>query len=73
MDPEAIPHELARLQPGTRIRLFHREGSDRRATSGSVISVGGGRVTMAPDDGGELTVLVSAVTCFYVPKAALKR
>jgi hypothetical protein len=73
MDPASIPGELARLRAGTRIRLFHREGSDRIATSGTLLSVGAGEVTIAPDDGGELSVAVSAVTCFYVPKPSAGR
>jgi hypothetical protein len=68
VDPSFIPAELARVRAGTRVRLFHRNGADRVATSGSLRSVRAGEVTIAPDEGGELTVALAAVTCFYVPK-----
>jgi hypothetical protein len=68
MDPASIRAELARLCAGTRVRLFHREGAERRATSGKLLSVGTSSVTIAPDAGGVLEVPVSTLTCFYVPK-----
>jgi hypothetical protein len=68
MDPIVVPDELARVREGTRIRLFYREQGDRYACSGTLRSLRGGEVMIAPDNGGELTVAVSAVTCFYVPK-----
>ena len=68
MDPASIRAELARLSAGTRVRLFHCEGAERRATSGKLVSVGSESVTLAPDAGGVLKVSVSNLTCFYVPK-----
>jgi hypothetical protein len=73
MDPSAVPRELARVRAGTRLRLFYVEQGDRYAVSGTLRSVAAGRVTIAPDDGGELTVGVSTVNCFYVPRPPAAR
>ena len=73
MDPASIPTELARVPAGTRIRLFWREHDDRLAASGALGSLAGGRVRIAPDDGGELEVALADVTCFYVPKPIQRR
>ena len=68
MDAAEAPAALARLRPGVRIRLFWIEQGDRYAATGTLLSHGPAQVTLAPDDGGELTVPLAAVTCFYVPK-----
>jgi hypothetical protein len=68
VDPTTIGARLAGLRPGTRVRLFHRDGADRLATSGTLIALDQGRLTIAPDRGGQIAVAISAVTCFYVPK-----
>ena len=73
MDPTAVPDELARVRAGTRIRLFYVEQGDRYSVSGTLRSLRGGEVTIAPDDGGEITVPVAAVNCFYVPKPPAAR
>lgn len=59
--------QLERLPPGARLRLFHLEDGERRATSGVLLGVSGGKLHLAPDAGGRIEVPLAAVTCFYAP------
>jgi hypothetical protein len=68
MDAAEASAALPRLRPGTRIRLFWIEQGDRYAATGTLRSVGPAEATLAADGGEELTVPVSAVTCFYLRK-----
>ena len=45
--------DLARLPPGTRVRLYHLTDGDRRATSGTLVSVRDGIVRVRPLTGGD--------------------
>lgn len=68
MDAAQVPTALSRLRAGARIRLFWIEQGDRYSASGTLLSAGPAEVRIAPDEGGELTVPMAAVNCFYLPK-----
>lgn len=73
MHPADVPAGLAELSPGTRIRLFWIEQGDRYAATGTLVSAGPSVVRIASEEGGELSIPVSAVNCFYLPKPRLTR
>jgi hypothetical protein len=63
-----VPEQLARVGPGRRVRVFHRDGERRVATSGTVVSLQGGVLTVTPLDGGcPLRVATDDITCMYLP------
>jgi hypothetical protein len=66
-DRLAVPKRLTSVEPGTRVRLFHMEMGMPVATSGTLVSVAGGEVHVAQNDGAEVKVLLATVTRFYVP------
>ena len=40
LEPRAsVPEQLARVGPGTRVRIFHTDGERRQATSGTVVAL----------------------------------
>ena len=62
-----IAEELARIRPGTRVRVYHRAGAERFATSGTLVSLADGVVRVVPLTGSEeLAIEVAAVTCVNV-------
>jgi len=69
LEPSAsVPEQLARVAPGTRVRLFHTADGHKRATSGTVVSVVDGVLTVRPLEGGDpLRVAADDITCMYLP------
>jgi hypothetical protein len=69
LEPSAsVPEQLARVPGRTRVRVFHGEGGEKRATSGRVVAHEGGGLTVAPLDGGApLRIPTCAITCMYLP------
>lgn len=63
------PRRLPTLPPGTRVRLFWREGGEKKAVSGALVGVRDGRVRVAPDGDGEVVIAVADVTCMYLPRS----
>ena len=68
-----IADQLARFRTGTRLRLFHRSGERRMATSGWLAAADDGWVRLELDVGGELAVEIASVTCLYTPPAPRRR
>ena len=65
---ESVAEQLTRVAPGTRVRIFHREGDERVATSGTVIAFGEGCLAIAPLDGSDVRrVRIDQITCMYLP------
>jgi hypothetical protein len=51
------------------VRLFHTDGERRHATSGTVVSLYDGVLTLAPLHGGcPLRVATAEITCMYLPQ-----
>ena len=66
--PASVPELLARVAPGVRVRVFHTDGDLRRATSGTVVSLRDGVLTVTPLEGGcPLRVATDAISCMYLP------
>jgi hypothetical protein len=66
---ESVADQLARVEPGTRVRIFHSEGDRRAATSGTVVILRDACLTVAPLGGGEpLRVPIDRITCMYLPE-----
>jgi len=67
--PESVPEQLARVGPGTRVRIFHRDGERKVATSGTVVELRDACLTVAPLGGGEpLRVPIDRIRCMYLPR-----
>ena len=65
---ESVAEQLARVGPGTRVRIFHREGEHKLATSGTVVLLRDACLTLTPLDGGEpLRVPIDHITCMHLP------
>jgi hypothetical protein len=63
-----VPELLARVERGTRVRIFHRDGERKLATSGTVVALQDGVLTVTPLQGGcPVSVATADITCMYLP------
>jgi hypothetical protein len=63
-----VPEQLARVGPGTRVRVFHGDGEHKVATSGTVLELRDACLTLTPLGGGApLRVPIDRITCMYLP------
>jgi hypothetical protein len=66
--PASVPEQLARVGPGTRVRIFHTDGERRLATSGTVVELRKACLTLTPLGGGApLRVPIDRISCMYLP------
>jgi hypothetical protein len=65
---ESVSEQLARVGPGTRVRIFHRAGDKKVATSGTVVELREACLTLTPLGGGApLRVPIDQISCMYLP------
>jgi hypothetical protein len=66
--PGSVAEQLACVGPGTRVRIFHRDGERKVATSGTVIELREACLTLTPlGGGGPLRVSIDQISCMYLP------
>ncbi len=65
---ESVSEQLARVGPGTRVRIFRVDGERRVVTSGIVVELGEACLTLTPLGGGApLRVPIDRISCMYLP------